>query len=1108
MKLLLRALWTVLMMVVVWLCAVGADSHAAPPLLGPATGYMPHCRDGDEICSAWAQFRTAHPFPYQTVAARRAKNGDIALVVSEPPPVLDRAALDQLTSKIFGPGVSKRRMRWPIGADGWLEDLVVVIPAPTGALGKPAITPRFRDQLGLLVTSLYGTTYGTDIDTIEERHAGAAKLKVNSLSVTPQELSTWISDKNLKWRSIKDQADTVSWSEIEAGKRSGSFISSDGRLVILTFSAEKLTAHDTGKADVADLRVPFRQFAVASECVFGGIWTQGGQVAIVARFRTTPTSTAPPLRFETFQVLADAARNSDELQQSYERTQIFAGKLLSGNYTFRDWAPIYLSPQLVDTELGALLDTTDQMLKSWSSAGQIEYLYFDYTKPSTFPFGKEPLSSIVERKTGEHSVLFNWNTAGSTFVVKHANASTMNLAQTGSLPVTYGAGGRTAREGGKELYEYEDSAYRYFSSLRDPNLQQVVQYTLMYQLFRATVKDRQVPAQPKAKAVATVAASPTAGQKLLAGATKVLLQKWSSGEIQAVSDDQDTQALQQFVSDNASLGPDKIAAILSDRMSPEAHKYLAALEKKLRDQQNALVERQKILEQRVDSYNALVDRVNAHAVFSDPAELSARKKTLEQEQAALEADFEQFSKSAHIDQLFNASQALSRLAQRKVDLDSIRQSYQKVYAQRVPKGSIKTPSVVLSWSSENAFAQIGGHNVDARALKFEPTPGVTGVRIAENADGSVTVRYDAASAGLVEGRAGDIARAVEHRGLRGNDFEAAIPKSLAPVRARDEALMFVKDDPNTTARAFARLGGRAYTEGASFIGDLRAMAESNRCCTFITHDANQIAYMTEVSPKPPPVIIVSSYGDTPSLMRRVIDVSERPGDSAGSTLVFLDEPQDYVRSVATSVQKGDQALDKMLAKDPSLGLSSGGGGSGNRFVEVMDRDFDGKRGSLQAMFDTLKTANESVLAKMGVKLPAKTWKDAIIVEMDNENMNQILQSIHWSSVKDGRVVGVSVKFADAQAQNVAIIATTKTGKASAAGATLKRASSAALDQAAKDGANTFRYLTAVKNRVNALQDKQIDRLTFVVKDKETAMHFTQLGLPNVVVANDDVDLPS
>jgi hypothetical protein len=116
--------------------------------------------------------------------------------------------------------------------------------------------------------------------------------------------------------------------------------------------------------------------------------------------------------------------------------------MLGGRYGGSDWAPIYLSRSLIDTEFGALLNITDQMLKSWSMAGQIDYLYFDYPlRPaaSRFAFGAKPLAELVLRETGSTQVLFNWNTSGGAAVVSGTGLNVITPTRTGALPITYGA---------------------------------------------------------------------------------------------------------------------------------------------------------------------------------------------------------------------------------------------------------------------------------------------------------------------------------------------------------------------------------------------------------------------------------------------------------------------------------------------------------------------------------------------------------------------------------------------------------------------------------------------------------------------------------------------
>jgi len=64
------------------------------------------------------------------------------------------------------------------------------------------------------------------------------------------------------------------------------------------------------------------------------------------------------------------------LRKAYERNNFLAGKF--DRTTNADWAPIYLSQQLMNTEYGSLLNITDQVLKSWSLNGTVRYENFNY----------------------------------------------------------------------------------------------------------------------------------------------------------------------------------------------------------------------------------------------------------------------------------------------------------------------------------------------------------------------------------------------------------------------------------------------------------------------------------------------------------------------------------------------------------------------------------------------------------------------------------------------------------------------------------------------------------------------------------------------------------
>ena len=207
----------------------------------------------------------------------------------------------------------------------------------------------------------------------------------------------------------------------------------------------------------------------SSDVILGAVATQDA-VAVVARQRVADFIQMPPLRVES--VLQLASANADELMQSYDRNHILAGRV-EGKEGY-DWAPVYLSDLLIDSEYGSLLNLADQILKSWSNNGSTRYVNFDYRDPLhwVFPTG---LDQIVNVKNGG-SLRYNWNTKGDYYRVKFGDAEILALVRTGALPITYDVPGRDMR---KE----EDQAFVWFAQQNDSILARVVQYTTLYEIF-------------------------------------------------------------------------------------------------------------------------------------------------------------------------------------------------------------------------------------------------------------------------------------------------------------------------------------------------------------------------------------------------------------------------------------------------------------------------------------------------------------------------------------------------------------------------------------------------------------------------------------------------
>lgn len=103
---------------------------------------------------------------------------------------------------------------------------------------------------------------------------------------------------------------------------------------------------------------------------------------------------------------------------------------------FRDWAPIYLSPELIDTEYGSVLNIADQFLKSWSNHGTTRYINFAYPPPARWAFS----APIFKLANTEKGLTYNWNTTSAGASIELGGLDVFWLRRTGALNVSYIAG--------------------------------------------------------------------------------------------------------------------------------------------------------------------------------------------------------------------------------------------------------------------------------------------------------------------------------------------------------------------------------------------------------------------------------------------------------------------------------------------------------------------------------------------------------------------------------------------------------------------------------------------------------------------------------------------
>lgn len=404
----------------------------------------------------WHEFRQNHPYGYQTVGLKHVGD-DCVFIISEPSERVSERSLQGLFANYGGNFEIKKHK---LGYDGWLADVV-----GSAHFKGNAEFDAFTDQL---FKTLYGTAYKPYYLNLDNpiAHVYYSPYRLN-YSISAAELNQWIiKDKEL-FENGRGEKKTVEQLVASNMSESNAIWYGEG-FVAWVVQPGKVTLQDELFCTNA------RKFAIDSDLIIGAVGVQGKRVAIIARSREVPLEILPPLRIET--LLQLAVTDNDHLAQSYERFHLFAGKTADK----LDIAPIYLSDELWHTEYGNLLNITDQMLKSWSENGRIEYTNFGHPKPIDWGFDRGALRDL------ESSTLtYNWNTAGAGFIFPGPqNLSIYSVNRTGSLPVSYIPEGMEGTEHGNKVFDAEELAYDFFSELNSPELARVVQYAAFYQIFR------------------------------------------------------------------------------------------------------------------------------------------------------------------------------------------------------------------------------------------------------------------------------------------------------------------------------------------------------------------------------------------------------------------------------------------------------------------------------------------------------------------------------------------------------------------------------------------------------------------------------------------------
>jgi hypothetical protein len=667
-----------------------------------------------EMDSLWTEFSEQNPYNIQIECIRHYDDGSKTLILSEPSDFVLESELNKFF-KSYNSYVKTYKRR--IGADGWMRDYVVVFNDL-----KDRHYDSFVQELSCL---LYKTDYKAGLVELSEMFAHTPYLdSVLNYNITSEELKEWFIYQSEPIIPLEGKSDnTTDLTTILSGKiKNGMQLYTSAEPGFVIWAIDKSTLPEE-----IDFRINARKFSLDSDLILGAI-ANDRNVAIIARERCVPITQLPPMRAETLCLLSYTT--DEELSQSYERNNLFAGKQ-TGESGGKDYAPILLSDALWHTEYGSILNITDQMLKSWSENGLIDYIDFNYPKPAYWAFNKGVIGDL-----GVSELTYNWNTEGVGYIVDDNDYSVYALNRTGSLPVSYIPGDATQTEENDPEYQAEQTAYEFFSSLSNPELVKVVQYAAMYQIFQNFDIHMQYDKMPDYDENKFVMPA-----KLNAEAARILREigNYDSkdrdriAEFYGASVTNDGTGLPiadglGVVSCNKELPRDGfglyIAAIFSDDLDASVKRDLYALlhvadvlpqldtlhdclrsvvgdDTFITSFSRALVDRNKVAD--IEYSDSPYDNMNFDPISGKVVKRRSKKERVSDAFNIVFSKDEYVKEYLRVFGIYNCNEAKSMMIAANADRS---------------RTWMKNPTVVESWSLTDSTNQIGGHNLNSKVTRF------------------------------------------------------------------------------------------------------------------------------------------------------------------------------------------------------------------------------------------------------------------------------------------------------------------------------------------------------------------------------------------------------
>lgn len=390
----------------------------------------------------WQEFRSIHPFGFQTIALKHYGKDTCVFVMSEPPDWVSQDSIRNLFNSYGGHmGIG----RHTLGYDGVLID----------AIGYAKLDEtKFSSFEKKLFCLIYGSNFRPYYTNLDNR--------IPHTYYSPDTIQYVVSAEQLydienapffvgssPWGHKKQAVYSItSWQTLQGLSPSCIYYSKEPGYVAWIFNPMAISMADSlFKADA-------RQFLLNTDLIIGAIPARGG-VALIGRERQTPVDVLPPLRTETIKLLAQCVSDTLFVSIPSDSTECIDDTIYK--------TPVIMNECLRHSELGNLMVLATELLMSYGTDNQV-YDYFMTEYPYLSDVTSEP-----KRQGNTHSSVWYPNFDGCY----HSLA----LGETECLyPLFWGTD--------KEKETESDSAYSFFISQKNVDLIRAKQYAFIYQALK------------------------------------------------------------------------------------------------------------------------------------------------------------------------------------------------------------------------------------------------------------------------------------------------------------------------------------------------------------------------------------------------------------------------------------------------------------------------------------------------------------------------------------------------------------------------------------------------------------------------------------------------